>query len=174
MTQPPFAADPPVRSSTTVGVTILLVLILGVAAWMFTQRPTGSAVPFGATSPPAALPSELPGFRPDAWFLPDDGLLGFVEVTGGPFLMGGDPTTDPASFENERWSPVSAQGTVELPTFYLGRYEVTVAQFAAFVQSTGFEVSNETLQGEPAHPVSAVSRPDAIAYTRWLDTTHRE
>ena len=31
-----------------------------------------------------------PRFRADAWYLPDEPLLGFVEIPAGPFLMGSD------------------------------------------------------------------------------------
>ena len=35
-----------------------------------------------------------PRFRADAWYLPDEPLLGFVEIPAGPFLMGSDPSQD--------------------------------------------------------------------------------
>ena len=173
VTQSPLST-PREQGTSPVGLAVLTILILGVAAWMYTQRPTSiSSAATGATAPLGAMPADLPGFRPEAWFLPDDELLGFVEITAGPFSMGGDPTTDPRAFENERWSGTAAQGTVDLPAFYLARYEVTVAQFAAFVTATGFGVADETLQRPPSHPVSTVSWPDALAYCRWLDAALR-
>ena len=169
------ASGQPERTTSGPGLVVLTVLILGVAGWMYTQRPAPtSAAGTGATSPPGATPADLPGFRPDAWFLADDDRLGFVEIPAGPFQMGSDPTTDAQAFENERWSDAAAQGTVDLPTFFISRYEVTVAQFAAFVDATRFRVGEQTLQGPPNHPVSAVSWPDALAYCRWLDGTLRE
>ena len=36
---------------------------------------------------------EDPRFRADAWYLPDEPLLGFVEIPPGPFLMGSDRHT---------------------------------------------------------------------------------
>ena len=174
MNQMPIPGDRPQPSTSRVGRAMLAVLILGVAAWMYSQGPTStSPAEAGTTPPPGAMPSDLPGFRPDTWFLPDDDLLGFVEIPAGPFLMGSNPATDAQAFENERWSGASLQGTLDLPTFYLGRYEVTVAQFAAFVDATGFSASEQTLQAPPNHPVSAVSWPDALAYCRWLDATLR-
>ena len=150
----------------------------GVLGWMYLQpdRNRGD----GSTVSPAAgrllyeAPTMLAGFRPDAWFLPDDALLGFVAIPAGPFQMGGDITTDPMSFENEQWAADQAQGTVELPLFYIGRFEVTVAQFAAFVGDTGHRVSDEALRSPPDHPVSAVSWPDALAYCRWLEMVFLE
>ena len=86
--------------------------------------------------------------------------------------MGSDSTVDPGTYEVERWSTDAAQGTVEVPTFLIGRYEVTVAQYGAFIDATGYRVSDpEPLRGPPDHPVVAVSWTDALAYTRWLETT---
>jgi formylglycine-generating enzyme required for sulfatase activity len=115
------------------------------------------------------LPGELPGFRANMWYLPDEELLGFVEIPAGAFLMGSDPARDPLAFDIERWSATEAQGTVDLPAFFIGRYEVTVAQYAAFVRATGHRVADENaLKGGPAFPVASVSWTDALAYARWL------
>ncbi|MYD71423.1 MAG: formylglycine-generating enzyme family protein [Acidobacteria bacterium] len=128
-----------------------------------------------ASAPPAgpALPATLEGYRADAWFLPDDPLLGFVEIPAGPFVMGSDPAVDPQAYDNERWSPSDAQGTVDLPAFYIGRTEVTVAQFGAYAAAAGASVAGEALRGPPDHPVANISWPDALAYARWLETTLR-
>ena len=88
--------------------------------------------------------------------------------------MGSDPSADPMAFDNERWSEAELQGTVEVPTFYMGRYEVTVAQFRAFVEAAGHPVGEETLAAPPDYPVAFVSWPDALAYARWLESELRE
>ncbi|MCY4645419.1 MAG: SUMF1/EgtB/PvdO family nonheme iron enzyme [Gammaproteobacteria bacterium] len=116
----------------------------------------------------------LPGFRADLGQLPDDPLLGFVEIPAGPFLMGSDPAIDTLAYDIERWSPGRPQGTVEVPAFFIGRGEVTVAQFRAFSEGTGYEADPQTLAGPPLHPVSFVSWPDALAYCRWLEELLRE
>ncbi|MEE2790293.1 MAG: SUMF1/EgtB/PvdO family nonheme iron enzyme, partial [Acidobacteriota bacterium] len=139
-------------SSPRVGLTILIALVLGVTIWMSIHRPAESPLDQPFTPPPEALPTLLPGFRADAWFLPYDDLLGFVEIPAGPFLMGSNPTNDPEAFDNERWSVGSSQGTVELPSYFIGRYEVTVAQFAAFIAATGFGGSIDALRDPPNHP----------------------
>jgi formylglycine-generating enzyme required for sulfatase activity len=124
------------------------------------------------TVPAVELPADLPGFRSDAWYLPDDETLGFVEIPAGPFMMGSDRARDPLAFDIERWSPSRAQGTVDVPTFYIGRYEVTVAQYAAFVRATGHRVTDAgALAGGPSFPVVLVAWTDALAYTRWLHET---
>jgi formylglycine-generating enzyme required for sulfatase activity len=97
----------------------------------------------------------------------------FVEVPGGPFTMGAGPARDQMAFDNERWSSAAETGTVDEPTFYLGRTEVTVAQFAAFVRDTGWRVDAQSTSGDPTHPVTFVSWPDAVAYARWLDADLR-
>jgi formylglycine-generating enzyme required for sulfatase activity len=84
--------------------------------------------------------------------------------------MGSDPAVDRMAFENEQWSTERNQGTVVLPLFYIGRYEVTVAQFGAFIAATGYKAEQLALSGKPDHPVVNVSWTDALAYARWLDS----
>ncbi len=166
------ASDPPSASPSNVrGVAVIAAITVAVAGWLYSHRPEDAAL---STSILSSDVTALPGFRPDAWYLPDDDLLGFVEIPAGTFRMGSDPKVDPRAFVNERWSASSNQGTVDLPGFYIGRYEVTVAQLRAFVAAADFRVHAQALGGLPDHPVSAVSWPDALAYCRWLDTTLRE
>ncbi len=151
------------------------VVLVG-AVWL-SLRLAGDAPGLGDTmaGEPASLPDELAGFAADAWYLPDDGMLGFVEVSAGPFSMGSDPRADPLAYDIERWSATEGQGTVDVPTFYIGRYEVTVAQYASFVAASAHTVVEPAaLDAPPDHPVANVSWTDALAYTRWLDGTLRE
>ncbi len=110
------------------------------------------------------------GFRPDLWSLPGDALLGFVEIPAGQFQMGSNPLIDPLAFENERWSEAQRQGSPDIPAFYMGRYEVTIAQFKAFAEEANYRVDPQALTGSPDNPVAFVSWTDALAYTRWLNT----
>jgi formylglycine-generating enzyme required for sulfatase activity len=105
-----------------------------------------------------------PRFYADRWWLPDEVLLGFIEVDGGPFTMGSDPRSDRYARGEEQ-----PQHPVELPDYYIARYPVTVAQFRAFVEDTRFEVGDpDCLRGVPNHPVAWVSFNEALAYCRWL------
>lgn len=88
--------------------------------------------------------------------------------------MGSDPAVDPRAFDNERWSRQRTQGRVDLPTFAIGRYEVTVAQFRAFADDTGVGIDPAALRGPPDHPVGSISWPDALRYCRWLESRLRE
>ena len=161
------------ESATTQGlVWIVATAAMAAAAWMCGSPTQSEPLARSGYQPsPQAPLRDLARFRSDVWFLPDEELLGFVEIPAGPFLMGSDPAIDLLAFENERWSPTRAQEMVDVPTFYIGRYEVTVAQFQAFVEATGFIVTDQALQGPPDHPVASVSWPDALAYCRWLQNT---
>ena len=154
---------------------MLTAVMLVVAVWMRSQpRPSMPPVETKPVPPLTTGSIDLSRFRSDAWFLPDEELLGFVAIPAGSFLMGSDTAIDSLAFDNERWADSRAGGTMYLPAFYIGRYEVTVAQFKAFVEATGYSVDNQTLRGPPDHPVVAVSWPDALAYCRWLENTLRE
>jgi len=106
-----------------------------------------------------------PRFRAEAWHLPNEPLLGFVEVPAGPFLMGSDKKRDQDAYEDEL-----PQHRLELPLYYIARYPVTVAQFRAFVQESSYQAQGpwERYSGGDNRPVVAVNWYDALAYCRWL------
>jgi formylglycine-generating enzyme required for sulfatase activity len=111
-----------------------------------------------------------PRFRADAWYLLDEPLLGFIEIPAGPFLMGNDD-------ERGSWGfgKASPQHRVTLPTYYIARYPVTVAQFQAFVEVSDYEWGRRDLpQGAANHPVVYVDWHDALAYCVWLTSRLRE
>jgi len=104
-----------------------------------------------------------PRFNPQNWFLPDDGNSGFVEIPAGAFLMGSDKTRDEDAYKNE-----FPQHTVELSAYEIARYPVTVAQFRAFVEDSGYNAGKKWQNGPDNHPVVDVSWHDATAYCGWL------
>jgi formylglycine-generating enzyme required for sulfatase activity len=94
-----------------------------------------------------------PRFRPDTWYLPDEPILGFVEIAGGSFVMG----------------ELEEQHEVALPTYYIARYPTTTAQFQAFVQESGYQPgAPDCLQALSNHPVTWVSWYEAVEYCKWL------
>lgn len=112
---------------------------------------------------------KLAGFRADVWQLPDDKMLGFVEIPAGKFLMGSNKAKDAEAYDDE-----CPQRTVDLPRFFMARYPVTVAQFRAYVDDGGTAGESRALQGDPDHPVVWVNNVEALAYAEWLTTKLRE
>jgi formylglycine-generating enzyme required for sulfatase activity len=105
-----------------------------------------------------------PRFRADAWYLPGERLLGFVEILAGPFLMGSDKACGADAYGYEL-----PQHEVTLPRYFIGRYPVTVAQFRAFVEASGYRPEGkDCLRGMANHPVVSVSWHGARRYCEWL------
>ncbi len=124
--------------------------------------------------------------------------LELVRVPAGEFLMGSDLQVDMDAYDNEE-----PQHRLHLPEFYIGKYPVTVAQFAVFSKATGHKTNAEKagyglvrngsewkkVQGadwrhpvgpqsdvsdKADHPVVQVSWHDALTFCRWLsDATGR-
>ena len=74
-----------------------------------------------------------PRFDPERWYLPKGPALGFVEVPSGRFWMGSNKKRDPDAFDLE-----FPAHELTLPTFYMARFPVTVAQFRSFVEASGY------------------------------------
>ncbi|MDI6769947.1 MAG: SUMF1/EgtB/PvdO family nonheme iron enzyme [Anaerolineales bacterium] len=92
--------------------------------------------------------------------------LGLVKVEAGEFLMG-SADSDGMADNDEK-----PQHTLYLPTFYIGKYPVTVEQYHAFMQESGNKTSGEDrLKGVENHPVVNVSWRDALTYARWQGMT---
>lgn len=91
-------------------------------------------------------------------------------VPAGPFLMGSDKRTDPQAFDDEL-----PQQSVTLAAFQIGKYPITVAEYACFVRAGQQEPSNWQQQlGKLDHPVVYVSWQDATAYAQWLAERTRQ
>jgi formylglycine-generating enzyme required for sulfatase activity len=91
-------------------------------------------------------------------------LLGFVEVPSESFLMGSKKGKDPDAYDREE-----PQNPVDVSTYDIARYLVTVAQFQTFVEHSGHKPAVErSLRGLDNHPVVWVTWYDARAYCDWL------
>ena len=111
--------------------------------------PTPTPAPAGAEAPTAPLVAEM-----------------MVEIPAGEFTMGND-----GGDEDEK--PAHA---VTLEAFEMDMFEVTNADFAKFVEATGYQTEAEKAgeagwrayaEGKDNHPVVKVSWNDADAYCRW-------
>jgi formylglycine-generating enzyme required for sulfatase activity len=152
-----------------IGLGVVVVVVVFTAVWMYVRGRAALAAP----SRPVPVSLERVDdarFDAQAWHMPADGMLGFVEIPAGVFTMGSDPAVDRAAYANERWSDAQNQGRVQLPTFYIARYETTVAQFADFVRATHRTVPAGSMRAPGNHPVSGITWTEALAYTRWLES----
>jgi sulfatase modifying factor 1 len=111
-----------------------------------------------------ALPTSAMAQAPEAPPAPEFPLAReMVLVPGGEFLMGGEGYADSAPVHSVRIAP-----------FYLDKYEVTNAQYAAFCDSTkhdlpefwGMDVFRSGPK-YPNHPVVGVSWASANDYAEW-------
>jgi formylglycine-generating enzyme required for sulfatase activity len=79
-------------------------------------------------------------------------------VEGGTFRMGNDYS----SSSDER-----PEHKVTLSSFYMSKYEITIAQYNRFCRVTG----KKEPKGEPEQAVVNVNWYDAVMYCNWLSTT---
>ncbi len=113
-----------------------------------------------------------PRFDPERGYLPtrrwdperhawaDEPTLGFVRIPAGPFLMG----------EGDK------QHEVNLPyDYWIARYPVTVAQWRAFAEATGYKnFAPKALRDPDNRPVRWVTWYNAMAYCEWLNEVLKE
>jgi formylglycine-generating enzyme required for sulfatase activity len=60
-----------------------------------------------------------------------------------------------------------------LPEYFIGRFEVTNAQFAHYLSAIGSSSAEAFAELDPALPVTSVSLPQTLSYARWLDSQLR-
>jgi formylglycine-generating enzyme required for sulfatase activity len=123
--------------------------------------------------------------------LPGSVEMVLVRVPSGEFTMGSADSDTQASSDEK------PQHTVRLDEYWIGKYEVTNAQFAAFVKATGYKTTAEkegtaykwtrpgwsevaganwrnpqgpssNINGKENHPVVSVSWDDAVAFCKWV------
>ena len=97
--------------------------------------------------------------------LPDDVGLDMILAPNGSFLMG-SPEDEPERSDNE-----GPQHQVTIPTFFMGRYLVTQAQWRAVAGlpkvEQDLELAPSRFKGD-THPVERVSWDDAMEFCRRL------
>lgn len=106
--------------------------------------------------------------------LAPDVTMDLVRVTAGPFLLGS------ADSDSEAAKDEKPQQMMLLDEYFIGDYEVTGEQFAAFVKAAGYRTSREVQypafgydwqhpmdRGWSGRPVVWVSWDDATAFAKW-------
>ncbi|MBE9207483.1 SUMF1/EgtB/PvdO family nonheme iron enzyme [Nostoc sp. LEGE 06077] len=82
--------------------------------------------------------------------------LEMVQIPGGTFMMGSPPA------EKDRQSDESPQHQVKVPGFFMGKYEITQAQYQAIMRK-----NPSSFKGEK-RPVETVSWDDAVEFCKKL------
>ncbi|MEZ4664583.1 MAG: SUMF1/EgtB/PvdO family nonheme iron enzyme [Caldilineaceae bacterium] len=105
-----------------------------------------------------------PRFDPNAWHLPNEVDLGFVDIAAGTFIMGSDKKVDRRAHSDEQ-----PQHELHLDRFLISRYQVTVAQWRAFCDAADHTPEHAgSLRDPDNNPVRYVSWKEAMDYCAWL------
>ena len=114
-----------------------------------------------------------PRLDPERFYLPADDMLGFVRIPADPEFRIGTRKADAkrvAGIIGAMPDDEINDAPTPTPEFYIARYPVTVAQFRAFVETTGFRIGDtDALRDRDSRPVRWVSWHDARAYCDWLN-----
>ncbi|MDR4513814.1 SUMF1/EgtB/PvdO family nonheme iron enzyme [Nitrosomonas sp.] len=96
----------------------------------------------------------------------------FCHVPNGPFFMG-QGEFDKAS---EKWgAETPAMEYLLVYDYWIAQYPVTVAQFKAFVDDSGFELGDaDALKADSNSPVVWISQQEALAFCDWLTQRWRK
>jgi formylglycine-generating enzyme required for sulfatase activity len=114
--------------------------------------------PAKAPSPISAPPK---GHSTDFLVIESPIRLELVRVPAGEFLMGSDPARDKDARTEEQ-----PQHKVYVSEFYIGKYPITNAQYAAYARAKSLDF--KAPEGKGNHPVVNVSWDDAVAFCEWL------
>jgi formylglycine-generating enzyme required for sulfatase activity len=125
-----------------------------------TPRPTSTPAPTptGAIAGTAAAPAPTKAPQPE---------VEMVAIPAGSFTMGSDKDSPDAAPAHQ----------VDLPAYSIDKFEVTNADFAKFVEATGYKTDAEKsgekgwvayAEGKDNHPVVKVSWNDAKAFCEWM------
>lgn len=101
-----------------------------------------------------------------------------ILIPAGPFKMGIDSATLQRVFEYDGVRPPQfetevreeSERQVNLPSYYIDKYEVTNEQYEKFVRETDYEKPKywkDPIWGAPKKPVVGITYEDARAYAKW-------
>lgn len=160
----------------------LVIAVLGIGVYLLDQWFGADDPPVEASRSTSAATAHTPVAFRDCPMCPE-----MITLPAGEFMMG-SPTSERGR-SNVEGTPRAV--TIRRP-FALGRFEVTVEQFSAFVSETGLTVGNTcrliakidgdavgwsepkasfqqpSYDASPAHPVGCINWHQAQAYVAWL------
>ncbi len=92
--------------------------------------------------------------------------LGLVMVPAGEFLMGSSDE-DKQARDNEK-----PQYALYLPTFYIGKYPVTIGEYSRFVHASEHKIADKnSLENMSDHPICYLTWQNALAFAQWKGLT---
>ena len=99
-----------------------------------------------------------PRFDSEHFYLPADDMLGFVRIPADPEFRIGTRKADAKRVAGIIGAAMPDHeindAPIPTPEFYIARYPVTVAQFRAFVEATGFRIGDaDALRDPDSRPV---------------------
>ncbi|WIG58200.1 MAG: hypothetical protein OJF49_000945 [Ktedonobacterales bacterium] len=164
-------------------VTAVTLSAVGASGGRPSAAPIAPAVPTTPALPGIPLPQLTPmslynlGFQGRVINGVECILPPLCEVPAGVFAMGSDKARDPQARDNEM-----QQFPMYLDAFAIGRYPVTVAEYACAVRAKavreppayeyqGKKTDWQSQLKQPDHPAVCVSWHDAVAYGAWLAKT---
>ena len=87
----------------------------------------------------------------------DDDKAGMVFITGGSFVMGSDRERPEERFSH----------SVKVDGFWIDQHEVTNAEFAKFVEATGYQTLAERGLDPKTHPgMETLSEPGSVTFVQ--------
>ena len=101
-----------------------------------------------------------------------------VLIPAGYFLMGSNEDIDELLRYGAALMPIEKpQRKIYLDAYYMDIYPVTNAEFARFINTTGYKAEGTKYglwkdyagAGKERHPVVSVSRNDMLAYCQWVN-----
>ena len=167
---------------------VLAILILLVLSWLMPKKLNDSPSKQPDAKPKVTVleAGMLASGKPDSSNTKSEAKViepEMVSLPGGEFWMGSDTKTDTLASDDEM-----PRHKVKLNPFSIGKYEVTVGEYAVFAKATdrpssgcwGYNLEgnwakdvakswrNPGFQQTDQHPVVCVSHQDAKAYADWL------
>lgn len=147
-------AAPASRTPMIIGAIVIVLVVGVVAALKLSGSNTVSTPTPSVSNTPVTNKIDPPGTM--------------LEIKGGSFKMGRDEGKD--QFGNDIEPQETPAHPVTVKSFYIGKYEVTVREYAEFLQAEGYKPPpnwNPSAEGIGDQPVTSVDWNDAQAYCKW-------